>query len=142
MALATSDDADEGDDQRRNRKQEEAEGTRSHAVRLVYGLLGPHNGRLAFLNMTRYSHGVTNKMVRVAELKAKLSEHLRTVRRGARITVLDRDTPIAEIVPVERPGLVVTPPRDPRPIGAIALPPPLNLGIDVVALLREDRDRR
>ncbi len=92
--------------------------------------------------MTIYSHAVTNKRVRVAELKAKLSEHLRSVRNGARITVLDRDTAVAELVPIERPGLVVTPPRDPRPIGEIALPPPLNRGIDVVALLREDRDRR
>lgn len=92
--------------------------------------------------MTIYSHDVTTKRVRVAELKAKLSEHLRSVRNGARITVLDRETPIAELVPVERVGLVLTPPSDPRPIGEIALPPPLGRYIDVVALLREDRDRR
>lgn len=95
--------------------------------------------------MTIYSHVVTNKTVRIAALKAKLSEHLRTVQRGARITVLDRDTPIAEIVPVQA-WVQPLPSQAPRP-GARAwkdLPRPAPLGryIDVVALLREDRDRR
>jgi antitoxin (DNA-binding transcriptional repressor) of toxin-antitoxin stability system len=33
--------------------------------------------------------------VRIADLKARLSEHLRYVRNGEKMTVLDRDTPIA-----------------------------------------------
>jgi prevent-host-death family protein len=37
--------------------------------------------------------------VRIAELKARLSEHLRSVRKGRTLTVLDRDTPVARIVP-------------------------------------------
>ena len=37
--------------------------------------------------------------VRIAELKARLSEHLRSVRNGSTLTVLDRDTPVARIVP-------------------------------------------
>jgi antitoxin (DNA-binding transcriptional repressor) of toxin-antitoxin stability system len=37
--------------------------------------------------------------VGIAELKARLSEHLRSVRNGLKLTVLDRDTPIARIVP-------------------------------------------
>ncbi len=37
--------------------------------------------------------------VRLAELKAHLSEHLRRVRGGRTLTVLDRDTPVARIVP-------------------------------------------
>jgi prevent-host-death family protein len=37
--------------------------------------------------------------VGIRELKAKLSEHLRTVRQGERIQITDRGTPIAEIVP-------------------------------------------
>ncbi len=88
---------------------------------------------------------MTTKSVKVAALKARLSEHLRAVRRGARITVLDRDTPIAQIVPVETSGDPL-PRQAPEP-GARAwkdLPRPAPLGryIDVVALLREDRDRR
>ena len=35
----------------------------------------------------------------IAELKAGLSEHLRSVRNGRTLTVLDRDTPIARILP-------------------------------------------
>jgi prevent-host-death family protein len=38
--------------------------------------------------------------VGIAELKSRLSEYLRRVRRGARITVLDRDTPVARLEPV------------------------------------------
>jgi prevent-host-death family protein len=37
--------------------------------------------------------------VGIADLKARLSEHLRSVRNGGTLTVLDRDTPIARIVP-------------------------------------------
>ena len=37
--------------------------------------------------------------VRIAELKARSSEHLRKVRAGRSLTVLDRDTPIARIAP-------------------------------------------
>ena len=37
--------------------------------------------------------------VGIAELKARLSEHLRVVRNGGTLTVLDRDTPLARIVP-------------------------------------------
>ena len=33
------------------------------------------------------------KTVRIAELKARLSEYLRAVRRGETIAVLDRETP-------------------------------------------------
>jgi prevent-host-death family protein len=40
------------------------------------------------------------KRVRIAELKDRLSEHLRAVERGAEVIVLDRDRPIARIVPV------------------------------------------
>jgi prevent-host-death family protein len=45
--------------------------------------------------------------VGIAELKARLSEHLRTVRNGGTLTVLDRDTPIARIVPYAAPGLEI-----------------------------------
>jgi prevent-host-death family protein len=37
--------------------------------------------------------------VRVAELKARLSEYLRAVRRGADVTIQDRSGPIARLVP-------------------------------------------
>ena len=40
------------------------------------------------------------KQVRIAELKAKLSEFLRTVQGGESIAVFDRNTAIAQIVPI------------------------------------------
>lgn len=42
------------------------------------------------------------KSVRIAELKSRLSEYLRAVRNGATVTVLDRNTPVAKIIPINR----------------------------------------
>jgi prevent-host-death family protein len=83
------------------------------------------------------------KNVRIAELKARLSEHLRAVRRGHPLTVLDRETPVARIVPCESDASVLTV-RKPVPGSApskISLPPPMRIGKDIVALLLEDRSR-
>jgi len=80
--------------------------------------------------------------VRVAELKARLSEYLRRVRRGHELTVLDRETPIARIVPYGRPGTVLQirrPPPGSPGLHAVRLPPALRVKTDVVALLLEER---
>lgn len=82
--------------------------------------------------------------VRIAELKSRLSEHLRAVRSGRSLTILDRDTPIARIVPWKRDDPLQI--RKPRP-GArkpsqVPLPPPLRHGRDVVDLLLEERHER
>jgi len=45
--------------------------------------------------------------VKIADLKNNLSRHLAHVRQGGELTVLDRDTPVARIVPFA-----------PRPAGA------------------------
>ncbi len=85
------------------------------------------------------------KAVRVADLKAHLSEHLRSVRRGHPIAVMDRDTPIAQILPLRtEPGSL--PERQAKP-GAgkpkdFPLPEPLALRADVVTLLLADRRER
>jgi antitoxin (DNA-binding transcriptional repressor) of toxin-antitoxin stability system len=51
------------------------------------------------------------KQVRIAELKAKLSEFLRAVQAGESFAVLDRNTAIAQIVPLhERPGIRIRKP--------------------------------
>jgi prevent-host-death family protein len=39
------------------------------------------------------------KVVKIADLKNNLSRHLERVRKGGEITVLDRQTPVARIVP-------------------------------------------
>ncbi|MGE0441945.1 MAG: type II toxin-antitoxin system Phd/YefM family antitoxin [Gemmatimonadales bacterium] len=81
------------------------------------------------------------KRVRIAELKARLSEHLRYVRRGHVLTVLDRDTPVARLVPFESssgPAIRVPAPKAGH-VGAVPLPPPVVLPADPVTLLLEDR---
>ncbi len=81
------------------------------------------------------------KEVRIAELKARLSEHLRYVRRGHVLTVLDRETPVARLVPVEASsGLAIRWPLGARAsVADVPLPPSLRLAVDPVALLLEDR---
>ena len=39
--------------------------------------------------------------VRIAELKSKLSEYLRSVQRGNEVVIKDRETPIARLVPYQ-----------------------------------------
>lgn len=83
-----------------------------------------------------------DETVGIAELKAKLSEHLRRVRRGDSLTVLDRATPVARIVPYEGEATPLSSrnpkPGAPRP-GEFEFPAPLNLELDAVELLLEDR---
>ena len=81
------------------------------------------------------------KHVRIAELKSRLSEHLRAVRGGETISVLDRETPVAQIVPVrERVSLRIRKPIPGTPApGRVRLPKPLKVNVDIVDLLLEER---
>ncbi len=82
------------------------------------------------------------KTVKIADLKARLSEHLRQVRRGRTLVVLDRDTPIARLVPYEEESATLT---VRRPAGRsptlqrVPLPPPLRIRVDVVEYLVAER---
>ena len=78
--------------------------------------------------------------VRIADLKARLSEHLRSVRNGGTLTVLDRDTPIARIVPFAAPPLEIR--KAQRRVRDLKLPPKPAKRTDGVAALLEDRRRR
>lgn len=91
--------------------------------------------------MTSYGHNMTMKQVRIAELKAKLSEHLRSVRNGETIAVFDRETPVAHIVPVRERAMVRVrkPAADAKRLQQITVPRPLHLKIDIVRLLLEER---
>jgi len=81
------------------------------------------------------------KQVRIAELKARLSEYLRAVRRGETIAVLDRETPVAQIVPIrERTTLRVRKPSPGAPPpNRVPIPRGARLKVDVVQLLLEER---
>jgi prevent-host-death family protein len=78
--------------------------------------------------------------VRIADLKARLSEYLRTVRNGGTLTVLDRDTPIARIIPVAAPALEIR--KANRRLRDLKLPAKPSKRTDSTALLVEDRRRR
>jgi prevent-host-death family protein len=90
--------------------------------------------------MTIDDHTMTMKTVGIADLKAHLSEHLKSVRKGRPLTVLDRDTPIARIVPYDAESLEVRRatrrlrdlPAAPRPAGRT----------DSLSVLLDDRRRR
>jgi prevent-host-death family protein len=79
--------------------------------------------------------------VGIADLKAHLSQHLRRVRGGRTITVFDRQTPVAQIVPYdpERPLEVRRATRKPA---ELRLPRPLPRATDSLAVLLQDRASR
>jgi len=84
-----------------------------------------------------------SQTAKVSELKAKLSGYLAQVRHGATITVCDRKTPIARLVPIDDgdSGLEVREAANP---GALPIAPVVALrrDVDLAAWLREDRDER
>jgi prevent-host-death family protein len=85
------------------------------------------------------------KAVKIAELKARLSQYLREVKRGHSFTVMDRETPIATVTPYESGAELL---RVRGPAGRFAtpqdvpLPAPLKTKVDVVDLLLEERGER
>jgi antitoxin (DNA-binding transcriptional repressor) of toxin-antitoxin stability system len=84
---------------------------------------------------------MTMKQVRIAQLKARLSEYLRVVRGGETIAVLDRDTPVAQLVPIRGQSAlrVRKPAPGTPPPNRVRLPKPAKLNLDVVQLLLEER---
>jgi prevent-host-death family protein len=102
-------------------------------------MFGRRSSTVAYMSF--YGHNKTMKQVRIAELKARLSEYLRAVRRGETISVLDRETPVAHIVPVrDRMALRVRKPSSGTPPpNRVPLPKPLKLDVDLVQLLLEER---
>ena len=79
--------------------------------------------------------------VGIADLKAHLSQHLRKVRGGRTLIVLDRNTPMAHIIPydAEAPLEVRRATRKPRDL---PLPPPGPTPTDSLSVLLQDRATR
>jgi antitoxin (DNA-binding transcriptional repressor) of toxin-antitoxin stability system len=90
--------------------------------------------------MTCCDYNMVMKTVRIAELKARLSEHLRSVRKGRTLTVLDRDTPIARIIPYVVEPIEVR--RATRRLRDVKLPAPPATATDSLTILIDDRRRR
>ena len=94
--------------------------------------------------VTIYGHYMTMlresaNRVGVAALKARLSRYLRDVRRGAVVTVMDRETPVATLAGVMRDGarLRVRPPT--LAADEFVIPPRPRKGTESRRLLSEDR---
>ena len=41
------------------------------------------------------------KVVKIADAKNNLSRHLEYVKRGGRVRIMDRDAPVADLVPID-----------------------------------------
>ena len=91
--------------------------------------------------MTSHDHDQVMSKVGIADLKAHLSQYLRRVRGGRTITVVDRETPVAQIIPydAERPLEIRRASRKP---GELRPVPPLANGTDSLTVLLQDRASR
>ena len=88
-------------------------------------------------NMSYYGHMET---INIAKLKQSLSEVVRRVRAGERFTIFDRKTAVAVLSAVEDRHIKVVS----RASQHITAPRGLarKVKIDLVAMLRVDRDKR
>jgi antitoxin (DNA-binding transcriptional repressor) of toxin-antitoxin stability system len=84
------------------------------------------------------------KHTTVSGLKARLSAYLAEVRNGETVIVCDRKTPIARLSPLEEApdDFRVEEPQGPVPHRKALPKIRLRRRVDVVALLRADRDQR
>lgn len=84
------------------------------------------------------------RKVKIAEFKSKLSAHLKKVRQGEEIIVLHRDEAIAKVIPIRKKEKLSI--RKPLVQGKFAdvkfTPPKLRKKINILKMLREDRDAR
>ncbi len=79
------------------------------------------------------------KTINISTLKTHLSAELKKVRRGERLVVMDRDVPIAELIPYSTPERLVIR----APLGKLRVPRQLKgTGLDPRVALQEDRESR
>lgn len=82
----------------------------------------------------------------VAEVKAEFSRFLRQVAAGEIVTVMNRDRPVARLVPApeEKDSLRIRKPlKDPAALASLLDLPPVKSGrTDSLKLLLEDRRKR
>jgi antitoxin (DNA-binding transcriptional repressor) of toxin-antitoxin stability system len=91
--------------------------------------------------MTSNDYHMVMNEVGIAGLKAHLSEHLRKVRNGETVTILDRDTPIAQIAPVNADAALEMQKATRKPAD-LPPSPPLSTSTDSLSVLLEDRASR
>jgi len=84
------------------------------------------------------------KAVRIADLKSHLSQHLRDVRAGNSVTILDRETPVARLLPIDSGDdvTITSPAKGAAGLASVKLPRPVKIKVDAVRFLLEDRRKR
>ncbi|HVE51135.1 MAG TPA: type II toxin-antitoxin system prevent-host-death family antitoxin [Casimicrobiaceae bacterium] len=95
------------------------------------------------------------KRATISEAKNQLSALIRRVRRGEEVLILDRDVPVARLIPVqaleqrdddkvladlERRGIIRRPKRPPDPGLLDRLGPPPKIKGDILEALLADRE--
>ena len=81
------------------------------------------------------------KTITISYFKAHISEELRKVRKGARIIISDRETPIAEVVPfLTAPAALNV--RQPQAAPFVVPRPTFKIDHDPLEYLLEDRAGR
>ena len=93
-------------------------------------------------DVTTHDYLMVMKKVRIADLKAHLSAHLKEVRRGHVVVVMDRDTPIARIVPYDPLAEPLVIRKGRGRLRDVPLPPPASIDFDIVDELLADRKER
>ncbi len=87
----------------------------------------------------------SDQTVKIANLKAKLAHYLRLVKAGEEITVIDRNLPIAKIIPLQSSSSLETIPAEGSfsELKSMKIPPAEKKPkIDTLALLLEERGSR
>ncbi|MBI2343943.1 MAG: type II toxin-antitoxin system prevent-host-death family antitoxin [Deltaproteobacteria bacterium] len=84
--------------------------------------------------------------VKIGKLRNRLSYYLKKVRKGAEITIMDRDTPIGRIVPYASAHKddelkMIPPPNGYAGLAKLSFPD-AKISIDPVDILLEDRRKR
>lgn len=91
--------------------------------------------------MVTHDHDLVMTTVGIADLKAHLSRYLRRVRGGRTLTVVDRSTPVALLVPYDSSGPLEIR-RATRKPSDLPLPPTPSSKTDSLAALLKDRASR
>ena len=94
------------------------------------------------VKMTKCDYHVTmskERLVKVATLKARLSEYLRAARGGHTVVVCDRDTPVARLVPYAATGGALMVREPTRSLRSVVLPKPLGKRVDSLSALLDER---
>jgi antitoxin (DNA-binding transcriptional repressor) of toxin-antitoxin stability system len=84
---------------------------------------------------------MSRKNVGIADLKAHLSAHLRDVRGGNALLIVDRGHPVAQVIPFGDEGATLQVRKATRPLAEFRFAK-RTLGTDSLSVLLEDRRGR